>query len=56
MLWNLLMCVCFFTALGSAWNTRASVSMTVRSNILTVVIGVVVGAVCALKTDAVKNS
>jgi hypothetical protein len=46
MLWNLLIVTCFFTAVGSAWH--AGGPRTLRGHILTAVIGVVIGAACAL--------
>jgi hypothetical protein len=48
MLWNLLIITCFFTAVGSAWDATAGFPTTLRGHIVTVVIGVVIGAACTL--------
>jgi hypothetical protein len=47
MLWNLLIVACFFTAVGSAWDSGRGLPMTVSGHILIAVIGTVIGAGCA---------
>lgn len=47
MFWNLLIGVCFFAALGSAWDAGAATKMSVGGHIVAAVTGLVIGAACA---------
>ena len=46
MLWTLLIGVCFFTAVGSAWDAAAA-KTSIGGHLVAVVIGLVVGVACA---------
>lgn len=46
MIWTLLIGVCFFTAVGSAWDSAAA-KTSVGGHVMAAVVGVVIGAACA---------
>ena len=47
MFWTLLIGICFFTAVGSAWDAAAAAKMGAGGHILAAVTGLVIGALCA---------
>jgi hypothetical protein len=48
MLWNLLICACFFTAVGGAWSATNTANLTLGGHIVIVAVGVVIGTACAI--------
>lgn len=47
MFWTLLIGICFFTAVGSAWDAAKPPGASVGTHVLVLVVGLVIGGACA---------